>query len=265
MTRPSFLYSALLATPTAYASVRIASFLFKIQIVSDTIGPVGLNRTDKRHVHSLVLRSISFAGFLAGALSAHAVVLDFEDLTKDPTQSTTTFSVYDDYPATVTHGYELSYVRPYFSAWTPGSQIDPQTASRANYTGSVALILPNNGTPGTTSLTQTGGGAFNLLSIDLANALKQSYGASVGFATFTGIFAVGGTVTQTYAIPQDDVLHTVLFSGFNGVTSVSWSQSDFNNGVYQFDNINVTPVPEPMTLVTLGLATVALIRKRQTR
>ena len=104
---------------------------------------------------------------------------------------------------------------------------DPQSSNSANYTGSVALIMP---VPGSTTLTQTGGGAFNLLGIDLANGTLQSYSVGGAAVEFTGYFANGGTITQSFTLPSDDLRHTFTLSGFSNLSSMSLVQS--NNTVH---------------------------------
>ena len=191
----------------------------------------------------LIFRSLALAALLTAAL------------TKFPGDGSTSM-----YGSGSSKGYTLPAPYPYLSSWTPTTNNNAVNRG-ANYTGSVALFADYGRT---TTLSQTNGAAFNLVSMDLANLAPQSYVVSDNRPiTFTGTLLVGGTVTQSYAIPRDDALHTMTFSGFSGLRSVSWDQSNYSNGEFQFDNILVNPVPEPASLAALGLGTVTLLRRRR--
>jgi len=101
-----------------------------------------------------------------------------------------------------------------------------------NFSGSTALY--NNTINGISRLTSLDGQPFDLMSIDLT----ELNGSSVADVTFTGELSGGGTVTQTFTI--DGISfdpETFVFSGFNDVIAVEWSQvSPF----HQFDNITIT-------------------------
>jgi hypothetical protein len=119
-----------------------------------------------------------------------------------------------------------------------------------NYAGSTTLF--NYSTGGNTRLTQVGGGAFTLSSIDLTHLFDFGNNTPMT-VTFNGTVAGGGTVTQSFT--TDSVLNTLEtfnFTNFTNLVSVDWIQ---NNPFHQFDNINVTPtasataVPEPFTVL----------------
>jgi hypothetical protein len=136
------------------------------------------------------------------------------------------------------------------------------------YAGSAGLF--NNNNSATTTLRKGGGGSFSVSSIDLAR-LKNS-NASASDVTFIGTLDVGGTVSQTFGglatSPGTFAFTSFSFTGFTNIVSMSWDQTQANNG-HQFDNVNVTgsvsvPVPEPTTLLLLGvgLAGLGFARKR---
>ena len=135
----------------------------------------------------------------------------------------------------------------------------------SNYFGSTALWNGDGtGTFGVTTLTMDGGGAFDLLSIDIAELYSGSGSANV---TFTGALSGGGTVTQSFtsdgvsATGNVSSFETVTFSGFNNLVSVNWLQ---NSPFHQFDNVTVAPVPLPaaFSLLLMSLGGLALFRRR---
>ena len=115
----------------------------------------------------------------------------------------------------------------------------------------------------TTTLTQSGGGAFNLVSMDIARLTLQSYFPNRATFTLTGSFATGGTITQTYVGFLDDALHTATFPGFTNLISLRFDQDNSATTIPQFDNITVTPVPEPASFVALALGGVVAMRRRR--
>ena len=120
------------------------------------------------------------------------------------------------------------------------------------------------GTFGVTTLTMDGGGAFDLLSIDIAELYSGSGSANV---TFTGALSGGGTVTQSFtsdgvsATGNVSSFETVTFTGFNNLVSVNWLQ---NSPFHQFDNVTVAPVPLPaaFSLLLMSIGGLALFRRR---
>jgi len=125
------------------------------------------------------------------------------------------------------------------------------------YTGSTAMAMRQS--PSLTTLTQDAGGAFGVTSIDLA----ELNGPNSAVIAFTGTLSGGGTTEQSFTL--DGVAfgaETFLFnSTFENITSLSWSQG---SSFHQFDNIQISAVPEPSSLlmVGIGMATLACRRRR---
>lgn len=208
-------------------------------------------------------RVSSVAVLLAGVASAQAVVLDFESLSGIPQGMN-----YIAYSSPVdTEGY--TFVTPAqfntdaeFASWT---NLADANTTFSNYTGSVALFS-NPGSPIT--ITKTGGDSFDLLSLDLANVYRQGGGQPIENVLITGNLTAGGTVTQSFLIPNDNALHNVTLAGFTGLSSVVLSSpnTDLHITYFQIDNVSVQEtqaVPEPSTMAALGLGALAVFRRRR--
>ena len=172
------------------------------------------------------------AGILFSCLSmpAQAITIDFEQLNDLPNTSVVLSPYVED-------GFQLTALSGAFSSIDEGT---------TNYSGSAALF--NNTSGGETELTQVGGGAFNLISIDLTEFFANPDGATVTF-TRDGGFSQSFTLDANFFVPE-----TFFFdSAFAGTTSLR-----FDNVVpfYQFDNIEVTvsPVPVPAAAWLFGSA-----------
>ena len=127
------------------------------------------------------------------------------------------------------------------------------------FSGSTALM--NNNDAGLTKLTQVGGGAFQLNSVDLTVMYPGLTGDGAVAVTFAGTKLDGSIVTQTFSV-NDGAPQTFTFSGFTNLSQVTWQDSAT---YHQFDNINVVAVPEPesyaMFLAGLGLMGFAARRR----
>ena len=133
-----------------------------------------------------------------------------------------------------------------------------------NFRYSNSVSFYNNVQNGVTQLTKTGGGNFDLVSIDLDGL---NYAVST-HATFIGYKADFSSVFQTFY--TDAVFpsrQTFIFpASFAALTRVTWMNEAGNTGTFlpfhQFDNV-VANVPEPSSVVlgVVGLA-VVLCRRR---
>jgi len=116
----------------------------------------------------------------------------------------------------------------------------------SRYPGSTALFINTIG--GSSRLTQVGGGAFNLSSIDLTS-LDGNQTVAV---SFTGRRSDNSTIAQFFTTDAIlSTLETFSFTNFTNLVSVDWTQ---DRPFHQFDNINVsavnaTAVPEPFTIL----------------
>ena len=184
---------------------------------------------------------------------AQALVIDFEGL-----------AVTD----AVQHAHGMSYTEKGFN-FTSSSRLHNFATwgtLSANFFGSTALWNGDGtGVNGITTLTKVGGGAFDLLSIDLAELLLVDPSGGAASVNFTATFSGGGTASQSFTL--DDVratndinsFQTLNFSGFNDIVSVSWLQV---TPFHQFDNVTIRSaaiaVAEPSTLALFAAALAGL-------
>lgn len=137
-----------------------------------------------------------------------------------------------------------------FDAPLPNTYFGVFGTSDPRYPGSTALF--NNNLDAIIRLTQVGGGAFDLASIDLTN-LGSGLSTTVAFMGFKADLS---TVIQSFTTDTLISLETFTFnSGFTNLTKVEWLQGDPS---HQFDNVNVTAtsaVPEPLTILGAMTAT----------
>ena len=192
--------------------------------------------------------ALAVAMFAQGyAVQASAATLTFESLAS----ADGNFAVGSTY---VESGFKLDDITTTsafgFGAWGSDSPF---------FSGSTALLNKNDA--GLTKLTQIGGGAFQLNSVDLTVLYPGLTGDGAVAVTFTGTKLDSSIVTQTFSV-NDGAPQTFTFSGFTNLSQVTWQD---NATYHQFDNINVVAVPEPesyaMFLAGLGLMGFAARRR----
>ena len=125
--------------------------------------------------------------------------------------------------------------------------------------------MANNIIGGITQLTRSDKTAFNLNSIDLSEYSTSVLGPT--FVKFTGHMFAGGTVTQTINLDEVFGNETLIFTGFEDLRSVTWTQEP---QFHQFDNIRLdgSAVPLPAAIWLFGSRLIGLLgfsRKNKTQ
>lgn len=200
-------------------------------------------------------RAPAVAALLAAAITGTAqasVVIDFQSLEAagNPTTTIGPLSYTED-------GYHLDFV----NANRAG------TASVAYY-GSTAVWSGSFGaSPAGITLTQVGGGAFDLLSIDLAERANSI----VCQITLTGTFVGGGTIATTLSTDafqeagNPASFQTFALTGFTNLAQVQFSYPDPGFGRPQMDNLVVQPtVPTPGAAALVAMGGLFAARRRRT-
>jgi hypothetical protein len=116
------------------------------------------------------------------------------------------------------------------------------------------------------TMTRVGGGAFDLLSADLAQDNANDDPATG--VIVTGFFTGGGSISTTIALPPppNSAFQHASFVGYSNLLSVTFrgagnpSPSPNSNG-FTLDNIGVITgtVPEPASLAMLGMGSLSIL------
>lgn len=203
----------------------------------------------------------SVAAALLSAATAQAAVLDFDALSVSQLANTNLpfpFNLADVYHGTsyTEDGFVLTSsagILPYHTLFVPDSDNIAFVDAASSYAmGSSARSI--------TTLTAADNSAFTITTIDLARQLLLG-----GSVKFYGVKADNsGVVDQTFT--YNGSWNTKTFnSSFTNLSAVYWTQGGTLNGKVQWDNIDVTAVPEPETYAMLlaGLGLVGWARRRK--
>lgn len=186
-------------------------------------------------------RALAALALSTTAMTAHAVVLDFESLAHDASDAVLIGEYVED-------GFRLV------------SNIDPIFADQAfgvwgsaspDFNGSTAMF---NAYPGfVTTLTSVATGTFTVVSIEVGPITADI----AGEIAFFGVTAGGAEITQSFTFGPDlaPPARMVFDPAFTSLVSLRWEQESVQ--AHQFDNIELVPIPipEPRTaaLVAAGL------------
>ena len=188
-----------------------------------------------------------FLGVAAG--SADGAVIDFQALetaNANPSNFVPNFNFYDEDGFRLSDGSGILF---------PGT-LTTQWANSGNSTA----IHSNNPTDLIT-MVDLGGNPFGVSTVDLS---ELSLSAGTPTARFIGNKVGGGSVIQTIIL--DDLLGVETFNlqlldpAFSALTSLDFQ--DFDQSTFtqvQFDNITITSVPEPTTLLLMASGLACLV------
>jgi hypothetical protein len=166
-----------------------------------------------------------------------------------------------------TSSYELG--GPGLIVWQASSTFHPAggdaTTSLMEYTASH-----------TTTIARSGGAAFDLAGIDLANYGTGAFANATFAVTFTGTRSDASVVTQTFNVDnigagEPLALQSFTFSGFTDLVKVQVTQGTYATGTaFQFNNLvvdqQVTAVPELASVWALASGAIVVAagwRKRR--
>lgn len=136
------------------------------------------------------------------------------------------------------------------------------------FNGSPSIFIE---TPGDSAqITREDGTAFNLTSIAVDNLLSNDpfFGTLVEpvSVNFNAITSEGASVTQEFTVDADAGFQTLVFNdSFSNVLSVDFSQGIGLASGFQFDDVTIDVIPEPASVVLLGLGGFALLGGRGKR
>lgn len=186
-----------------------------------------------------IIRMLAATLVVGGSALTHAATINFDQPSQIDIDNATNQAVYHEGGAALTG--------------TAGGFLTIDGIG-SGMTGGLALFSGN-----TLSLKADNGGMFSFLGLD---AGVPYYSDSAGSLTITGIF--GNNVQKNAMFPLTDIA-TLPFTAWNGLTELRFS----GTGDVVLDNVlvNVSPVPEPstVTMLLLGLGSVAAARRAAKR
>jgi PEP-CTERM motif len=158
-----------------------------------------------------------------------------------------------------TQGFTLTATNPPTGFSAGFEAHGPSSPFYAGEVGIVAFAPATSPPDNVIELTQTNGQPFDLVSIDLA---RNSAFDPAPTVTFTGTKAGGGTVMESFTVTVPSgtaAFQTFDFTGFAGLTAVTWGQPQLSAGLHQFSRIDIaSAVPEPSSLLLLSVGLAAV-------
>jgi hypothetical protein len=190
------------------------------------------------------LKLLFSGAMLVSATASQAVVITFDALGSAGTGVNYTGSGYA----------ELGYV--FSSSLGGGVAFGTFQSGHAAYTGSPSFF--NDWSSGLTALTKADGTAFNAVSIDLCNLSRA--GGTNQSVNFTGYRADNSSVSESFQLSNSANMTTFTFTAMTNIVRMDWVQVQ---PYHQFDNLTLGPVPEPVSVITLGVGVAAFLRRRR--
>jgi len=205
---------------------------------------------------NLLTKMIAASLFLAAAGSSQAHVVDFDSLV-GPANNNLYFG--GGFGPLITNGYNFDVEHIYT---LHGHLINNPAACAGGCADDGTQYLGGN--MANLMMKLVNGAPFSVMSFDAAKAYYTYNRPSK--IVVDGIFAGGGTISQTFTLPSDNFGSFTLV-GFTGLSKVTFRGADANGtpgdlwiGV---DNIAVVPEPATYGMLLAGLAAVGLRARRR--
>ena len=216
----------------------------------------------------ILLRSASLLALAATALSAQAVLIDFESVDVGATLSDQ-FAGQGVTFASGTGGLDVPNpvsTSPVFATKTDLTITTVEAANSVGLTGPLGAPLSGNVLGSFEGwLAEDGDPVFRLLFSTAISSISLDFGSNEFTFGGAGLFAynAAGTLVATKTtVDSGGVNQTVSLSGLVGVVTVAVVPGGYNDYI-AVDNLNFQPVPEPSALAALALPVLGLLKRRK--